>query len=300
MRKKEKPRPNPLFAIAALSYRDDVLILLKHSTYGAVSQVLDQLIDHFGHQKIQDISKIDIQKYVALVSRKVGPESVSKRVGILRAILENSDDDYEFSKRINLPKRKKIQQDFYTVEEMQKVFYYSVGIYKILFMFLAETGCRIGEALALRPSDFKSNIVSISRNVYEGIEQDSPKTDSSVRSVCLTDHLTEEVKHLFYSDNSFLFKGPNGRPMWPQVISSTLKEVCKRAQISYKSLHAFRRGNITSLILTLKIPESIVGMRSGHLSGSVLLGVYCKPQSGQDEQYLPEIGELFYGNTGKA
>src|ERR1700728_5174163 len=229
--KKVKVKPNPLFAIAALIYRDDVLILLKHSTYKSVCQVLDQLIDHFGHLKVQSITKIEIQKFVVLLSRTVGPEVVSKRISILRAVLENADEDYEFPKRINLPKRKKVKQDFYTVEEMQKVFFYSLGIYRILFMFLAETGCRIGEALALRPSDFKGDTVSISRNIYEGIEQDSPKTDSSVREVCLTNTLAEEVKRLFLSDNSFIFKGSNGRPLWPQVISNTLKEVCNRSNI---------------------------------------------------------------------
>jgi len=74
-----------------------------------------------------------------------------------------------------------------------------------------------------------------------------------------------------------------------------IKAVCENAKVEYKSPHAFRRGNITALLIDLGLPERVVGARTGQLSQGQLLGVYCQAAEGVDKKYVPKIAELLYG-----
>lgn len=293
--KKTKDKPNPLFIVAADNYRNEVLSLRKGSTYKVYSYILAQIVEEFGDLRVQSISKQLIQKYLTRISYSLTPDTVRHHCALIRGVMENADDDWELSRRIKLPKKKRTKQDVYTVEEVQKLIKHSTNQDRCFIMFLFETGCRIGEAVALKSKDVVDKVVNIDKNIYEGFLQDTPKTDSSVRKLCISNTLDREIFQLKLSDpESFIFRSPTGRPLWPQTFTYTLKDICKKAGVTYKSFHAFRRGNVTTLLLDLKIPENIVGMRSGHLSGSMLLGVYCQPQTGQDKEYISQIEQLLY------
>jgi len=57
---------------------------------------------------------------------------------------------------------------------------------RVLFALLAGTGLRIGEALALKHSDFSDGfrVLRVNRSLWKGKEQ-SPKTENAVREVDL-------------------------------------------------------------------------------------------------------------------
>ena len=290
---KHTKKPNPLFAIAADDYKNEVLSLRKISSYKSYSRHIDKLIAYFGHQRIEDITKQDIQKYIVKVSQINGFETMRVHLIAFRGIMEYADEDWEMPGRLKKPKKGRPKQEFYTFEEVRKLLYHSAGHTKILIMLLAETGLRLGEALALTPTDILDYTLSVTKNVYEGRLQDTPKTESSIRKLCISETLNKELKTLM-TPGKVLFRGINGRPLWPQQLTYELRNVCANAGVTYKGFHSFRRGNITELILNLLIPERIVGMRVGHLSTSTTLGVYCKAVEGQDKPWVPKIEQALY------
>jgi integrase len=65
--------------------------------------------------------------------------------------------------------------------------------YSTVVWFLAVTGCRIGEALAIKWSDFAGNVLHVQRRIYEG-EIDTPKSGDSDRYLPLPEELLLRLK----------------------------------------------------------------------------------------------------------
>lgn len=224
----------------------------------------------------------------------MGASWLRKYLTALRDVIEYADEDWEMPRRIKLPKAVSPKQPFYSFEEVRKLLQKSYGVEKVLLMFLAETGCRIGEALAIEGGDLNDNAVRITKNVIMGFVQDTPKTESAIRKVNLSQTLIKEL-NILARNKGFLFKNSNGRPLWPQSLVTWLKQVCHNAGVGYKPVHAFRRGNVRELLLHLRIPERVVGMRIGHKSSeNLLLGVYCQTQDDDDLQYVSQIEKWLY------
>ena len=283
----KKPQNNPIFAIAADNWMNDVMSLHKEGTANIEKYKVIRLIDEFGYKHVQSITKADIQKLIVSLSVTNGAATIRTFLSVFRGIMEYADDDWDMPLRIKLPKAKKPSQPYYTFEEVRKILAHCMGTERTLFMTLAETGCRIGEALALQTADITPGKISISKNVYKGILQATPKTDSSIRQVSISGRLEEEIRKISFTDTPkmFVFRSlSDTRPYCVQTLGNKMKVICKNAGVEYKGSHAFRRGNITELLTELEVPERIVGSRVGHLSQGVTLGIYCKVKAGSDEK----------------
>ena len=292
---KPSKKSDPLFAIAADNYKNDILCLRKIGTYKSYSRAADRLMEHFGHVRVSQITKQDIQRYITKVAVTAGADTVRKHLIVFKAIMEYADDDWQMPTRLKKPKKHKPKQEFYTFEEVHSLLQHSSGNMKILIMLLAETGLRIGEALSLQCGDIVGNTLSVTKNIYEGWVQDTPKTDSSIRKFHISGTLQKELRAVMTSDaKKFLFINDRGRQMWPQQMTYQLQDICKNAGVPYKAFHAFRRGNVTELILNIQVPERVVGHRIGHLSDTITLGVYCKAQEGCDKDWIDKIESHLY------
>jgi integrase len=292
----KKEKANPIFAIAADNWKEQVMSLRKYGGYKSTARTVNELVDQFGHMRVQSITKEHIQKYIVKLSARIGMSQIKRLIGTFKGIMELADDDWEMPRRLKYPKAKKPYQPYYVFEDVRKMLQHSMGIEKVLIMLLAETGCRIGEAVALQTADIRPGKISITKNLYEGVLQDSPKTDSSIREVSISGKLEAELRKLCLSrPQDFVFRsGSDYRAYWPQQFSGRLKEICYNAGVEYKGSHAFRRGNITELLNDLEMPERIVGARVGHLSSGTTLGVYCKVKSDSDVVWVPKIEKWLY------
>jgi integrase len=285
------------FAIAADNYKNEVLALRKYASYKSRCRVIDRVVAHFGYRTVQSITKQDIQRYIVKVSQESGVETLRQHLGMFKGIMEYADEDWNMPTRLRKPKAPRPKQEFYTFEEVRKLLNHSSGQTKVLIMLLAETGLRLGEALALMPEDIKDGVLSVTKNVYEGVLQDTPKTDSSIRKIHISKTLENALRPL--KKKGFLFQSPTGRAAWPQQLTGELRTVCKNAGVEYKAFHSFRRGNITEILLSLGMPERVAGHRVGHLSShSLLLGTYCKEKEGCDKIWVTRIEKLLYEGKG--
>ena len=114
--------------------------------------------------------------------------------------------------------------------------------YVVLFSLLAGTGLRVGEALALRSTDFGPDcrVLHVRRSVWRGQEQE-PKTSNAVRVVDIPEILAKELRDYVSSVSGFLFATADGRPLQQRNV---LRILHGRKPVEFQ---AFRRFRLTWL-----------------------------------------------------
>jgi integrase len=135
--------------------------------------------------------------------------------------------------------------------------------YALLFALLAGTGLRIGEALALRPTDFGPDcrILHVRRSIWRGREQE-PKTANAVRVVDIPEVLARELRGYVSGVSGYLFATAQGRPLQQRNVLRILHKV-KRV-----GFHAFRRFRLTWLRKN-GVPKDLERIWMGHASEEV-------------------------------
>jgi integrase len=114
--------------------------------------------------------------------------------------------------------------------------------YAVLFALLAGTGLRIGEALALRRTDFGPDcrVLHVRRSIWRGREQE-PKTSNATRAVDIPETLACVVRSYIAGISGYLFATAQGDPLQQRNVLRVLHGV-KRV-----GFHAFRRFRLTWL-----------------------------------------------------
>jgi integrase len=131
--------------------------------------------------------------------------------------------------------------------------------FAVLFSLVAGTGLRIGEALALRASDFTDDfrVLKVTRSIWHGKEQ-SPKTPSAVREVDIVEELAALVRDYAAGCSGYLFSTKSGRPFGH-------RNVHRAAGVG---VHALRRFRIETL-RRANVPEGLIAQWVGHAPKSI-------------------------------
>jgi integrase len=162
----------------------------------------------------------------------------------------------------------------------------------------AASGARRGEILALRWSDLQGMIIVIDRSLCQtndGVVFKSTKTEEPRRVelppsaiACLEAHglRQNEFRRRFgpdyRTDLDLIFANPNGSPLMPNSISSTVSRVCRRLGLPKgASLHVLRHSH-ASLLLAHGVDLATVSARLGHSSVRTTADIYSHAIRGKD------------------
>jgi len=162
----------------------------------------------------------------------------------------------------------------------------------------AASGARRGEILALRWSDLQGLIVVIDRSLCqtkEGLVFKSTKTEEPRKVelppsmiACLDAHRLrqDEFRRQFgpdyRSDLDLIFANPDGSPLMPNSISSTVSRLCRRLGLPKgASLHVLRHSH-ASLLLADGVDLATVSARLGHSSVRTTADIYSHAIRGKD------------------
>jgi integrase len=128
----------------------------------------------------------------------------------------------------------------------------------MLFSLLAATGLRIGEALALRSTDFGPDcrVLHVRRSVWRGQEQE-PKTSNAVRVVDIPEVLAVKLREFVASTNGYLFATAKGHLLQQRNVLRILHRV------KPLGFHAFRRFRLTWLRKN-SVPKDLERYWMGH------------------------------------
>jgi integrase len=128
-----------------------------------------------------------------------------------------------------------------------------------LFAFLAGTGLRIGEALALKAEDLSDDcsVLNVQRSIWHGQEQ-APKSPNAVRVVDIPNPLAQILRQYIGDKPGYLFAAKSGRPLQQRNVHRALHATGKKV-----GLHAFRRFRAETL-RRARVPEDLIKLWLGH------------------------------------
>lgn len=167
-----------------------------------------------------------------------------------------------------------------------------VRIYKYgaLYVFMLYSGCRIGEALALKWNDINfeartanihSTVVYIKNrkdNTRRSLEivQPTTKTGHS-RLIYLSDMAIEALRdlqeQLGWKEDGYIVHINHVKPIYRSAAQNTFDRIIKRAGIEHCGVHALRHSFV-SLMLHNNVPVTMVSQMVGHLNINMTMQVY--------------------------
>lgn len=208
-------------------------------------------------------------------------------VGILNYAMKFYDLDFNIASKIgNFSKKYYIEKtNFWTYEEFMKFIQVVDNFeYYVFFMVLYNTGIRLGEALALDWKHFHDNYIKIDRTLIRGRNDNNyifnaPKTISSTREILLDNYTIKLLKELkkYYSqfvgfnENWFMFGGI--KALSTTTIARKKNNYCKLANVKQIRIHDFRHSH-ASLLLSKKVPVTVISKRLGHADTATTLKIY--------------------------
>jgi integrase len=179
----------------------------------------------------------------------------------------------------------------------------------------AATGARRGEVLALRWSDYVNGAVFIARSLSQtkkGLEFKGTKTEEP-RAITLPesaidalaahraqqDQFRKQFGPDYRTDLDLVFANPDGTPLRPDSISSSVSALFKRLKMAKPkgaALHLLRHSH-GSHLLASGMEITAVSARLGHSNPFVTATVYSHVVSGRDQEAARRWEEFQKKNT---
>lgn len=174
--------------------------------------------------------------------------------------------------------------------------------YYHLYVFLLNTGCRIGEAGALMVGDVTKDSAKISRTITRTevggyVIGDETKTAAGRRTIPMNDEAWTAWKMQMNLNTAFygsivigvpVFRAPRGSLLKSANVNADIAKICKKAKIERFSVHAFRDTFATRCVesnMQVKMLQEILG----HTDIQMTLGLYAHAMEEQKQEQLKAV-----------
>ncbi len=258
--------------------------------------------------QLRNLSALDIQLfYKSLVDKGVSLNTIGKIHNLIKPCIRYAFSQgrilSDFSAVLCLPHTELKKKTGFRGEsnpltwDEQKAFlqHLSGNPKELLFLFILNTGLRLGEALALEWTDidFNNSTVSVDKNVvyikvdgsFKNILQ-PPKTEAGKRIVPMPDFITSRLKQhrakqaeirLVLADqfenNNLVFPNKKGRCMSQANVNKALKSIREKAELKHFNVHDLRHTYATRLFEAGEDPK-VIQTLLGHSTIAVTLDTY--------------------------
>lgn len=257
---------------------------VKESAYWKTMGIFkNHILPSFGDKKIDEITTIDCQKAVHKWFEKVKDTKKYNYYAImvfdfaikkLKVLTENPALDLDYPIKASITGAP--LENFFTPNELitfeecmiKEVKRTNTLKWKTIFLLLAYTGMRKGEALALEWDDinFEQESIRINKTLTRGegnrLIIQPPKTEKSKRSVSIKDNqklisLLKDWKQEICRQNAItgekssdlVFPNAKNTFLDPNSLNPTLDRIIKRHNLKRITPHGFRHTHITILFL---------------------------------------------------
>lgn len=283
---------------------------IKRSSISSLTGNVDELRSIFAtNVKIRNIDARYIQNF--LNNLKVTRSKLERFKSIL-----NLSFDYALSLdyiKDNLARKAKLPKVVKTIDDYQKTakkfledteleklieeLYRRPNTYRLALLaeFMAYNGCRIGEAIAIKPENinFENKTVDIHGTLdktvgYTKGEKTTTKTSASWRTVAMSDKeidilhkmidLNELTKNTNpnYVDLGYIFVTKNGIPIQNNSFNTAIRSANQRLDVpvdKHLTSHIFRH-TLVSRLAEYNIPLKAIMQRVGHSDSKTTLKIY--------------------------
>jgi integrase len=251
-------------------------------------QIERRAIPCFGRLRLAEIEPRDVKRYIAAVEAEgVSANTVRLALAPVKALLATARDEgvirWNPAEGVRAGTAARTDADeervkALTSEELRSVLDHVVPRHTVLAEFLASTGLRISEAVALRwiEIDLSARRVSVRRRWYAGSFA-PPKSRYGRRDVSLSAGMTERLGALWRDrregGEALVFPGRNGAPLDPSVAFRAVKAAAVKAGVPWAGLHTLRHTAASMLFARGENPKAIQRWL-GHHRASFTLDTY--------------------------
>ena len=258
----------------------------KVSSVRAREKAIYHAKQRFGNRSIQTITKRDYQAFVDDISTRFSKNYVDSIISSTNLIFKYALDmkiiakspiegikRTKFKPTVEDLEQNSLQQKFLEKDELFEFLSVAKNHHKPLnsfelFTFLAYSGMRAGEVLALKWSDidYEECTVSITKTYYnpnnnkKNYQILTPKTESSIGKISIDPNVIkllqdykvnvqDKWKNELYVDNDFIFTDNNGYPLVIKKLSQWIQAIMLQTDIDKNiTTHSFRYTHCSLLI----------------------------------------------------
>jgi integrase len=256
----------------------------------------------FGSRLISKINREDVQTFLAKQAKKYSSSALRSMRVVLSLTLGWAKDcgwlDKNPCTRIRLPQQtggRKVTRTVLTPEQVTAIAGKLEEPYATLVLFLAASGLRIGEAIAIKWSDFEGNVLHVSRRICDG-NVDSVKTENSIRRLPFNPALVSRMRSL--GEGEWIFCSRKGTPVNPgNALKRYVRLAAGELRVHLGGWHDFRHTLTTTMRRGGVHPKVISGIL-GHAKVALAMDVYDHADVEDFRQPLAVVaGELLRSVT---
>lgn len=246
-------------------------------------------------RRVDQISKADMmQFYLSLSGLDLCNNSKNWLLGIIKAVFRFGHDFYELPNPAATLKRfkpDKTEMQTWQPDEFERFLaVVDNDLYKAFFSFLYWTGCRKGEAQALRYTDFKGNTVHIHQQWNDGFSD--LKTGSSERTLILPNTLQGVLEPLLArcsEGEPFVFGGVE--PISKGALRYWWERSIRLADVKPIRMHDLRHSFATNMINS---GANIVAVSKylGHANINMTLNTYTHLLANSNAEMVALLDDL--------
>lgn len=205
---------------------------------------------------VRNISKADILKWlngVALLDKSITTKN--HIIQSVKAVSKFGADYYDYPNFAKTLKAfPKTSNDIKEIQIISRTDFQKIvncvdnEVYKRFFIFLYNTGCRRGEAMALTKADICDKRANLNKSIRYFKNGFTPlKNVSSKRSILLSDIAYQSLEPLLLEDGDFVFGGLE--PLSPSSITRYFNDALKKSNMPHYRIHDLRHSFISNAIL---------------------------------------------------
>lgn len=271
------------FEYYAKSYIESRTNVVSPSTIRTYNIKLNQVSDNFKSKKLSDITGEDVQIEINTFASNHAPKTTKTLHGFIASVLNEYRPSLALHTKLPTPKAGNEYEP--KSDEIKALLNEVKGTdYSIPFQ-LGVLGLRRGEICALTLNDLKGNKLSVNKTVvYNGKweTKDTPKTETSNRTIYIPDSLAKEIKKTGY-----IFNGH------PNALNKAIHRTQKKLGIQEFKFHALR-SYFASYAHTLGIPDKDIMAMGGWKTDEVMKRVYRKAMQESTQKSMMMISNNIF------
>jgi integrase len=277
---------------------------MKATTLGHYENALRAyVVPAFGEELIANISREDVQLFLGDKAKKYSRSALRSMRAVMSLTLgwarNNGWLQHNPCEGVRLPLAtggRTVKRTVLTSEQVNAIADRLDEPYATFIRFLAATGLRIGEAIAVQWSDLHSNVLHITRRIYDG-EVGTVKSAHSERKLPIAPDLLERMRAL--KGKEWIFQSRSGTPFNPgNVFKRYVRPAAESLGIAIGGWHDFRHSLTTAMRRNGVHPKVISGIL-GHAKVALAMDVYDHANVEDFRQPLSFVADELLRNVTK-
>ena len=275
---------------AVKGYIDSKKPVLSPSTHRSYMSIYHTHFEssRFGAVKLVSLDSISVQRFISDLD--LSPKSVKNISGLLTASIQMYDPSLRFN--VTLPAGRRPQLHTPTSAEVERLIeaVKSDRELYICVLLCAFGPMRRSEACAIRHEDIdhKTNTITVRRSrvmneAKEWVYKDTPKTDSSYRSIIFPSKVVDAIGRGF---------GYVITKHTPAALSDRFARVLEREGLPHFRMHDLRHY-AASILHAIGIPDQYIMQRGGWKTDNVMKRVYRDTLSDVEIEMNEKINNYF-------